>query len=370
MRSILLSAIVRAAETSTDDIPLHDFVRRIVPLVDRAIAATTISDEDSAIFQPIAESILSRFTDIDCNVCAGTNSKICHGLRKDDNLIVHKGGLCLQPFKKTFEFALDFSRELYGSLCPGLQPNVSSVLVSFSTTLLGHETNLSMCRDASASSEYRDGDNLHTEVKLFIRKNQLDRLSFLSVPYLICHEIICHTFQGILCGPPRKRQATMPNDYFAEGWMDYVAHQVFQKILNDQSKYVSSLFRTEHEQIAQFLHDDRYLISEDRFSGLAPNEVGIEKSRRARIELGVKAAAWFDQFLRNFTRFGINQNTFMQFSFDLNARAELREERQTLVCELYRFFSGRPDGHAIAQLAETVRRYVENGELDGFLNFR
>lgn len=60
-----------------------------------------------------------------------------------------------------------------------------------------------------------------TEVKLTFAPSLLGPPSWAAVPYLLCHELVCHVSQG----------APMDSgDPFAEGWMDHVAHTMHGRL--------------------------------------------------------------------------------------------------------------------------------------------
>ena len=115
------------------------------------------------------------------------------------------------------------------------------------------------------------------QVKLTFAPSLLGPPSWAAMPYLLCHELVCHVSQ---------RAPTDSGDPFAEGWMDLVAHRM-------HDRWVRSVFPWAPE----FAHDsaeELSRITRRRGNGIPHPH---DKTRAAR-QVGRSAAGRMEELLR------------------------------------------------------------------------
>lgn len=175
-----------------------------------------------------------------------------------------------------------------------------------------------------------------TEVKLTLIPSLLGPPSWAAVPYLLCHELVCHVNQA----------APMDSgDPFAEGWMDFVA-----KLLHDQ--WVDQIFPwapAMARSAASRLSD----IVLRRWPGLVEPHM---TTRAARVQ-GQYAAGWAEQHL------GSRQDVLEQaanlicLSLQLNRTPSTVADRKAFVAKVNH---ASLDPALRARFSATLARWLNN----------
>ena len=102
-------------------------------------------------------------------------------------------------------------------------------------------------------------------VKLSIFPSLFGPPSLASVPYLLCHELVCHAFQ---------RPKLQNDDPFAEGWMDCVALSLHDAWSGDLYPQEEQLARAEAHNLSRSLRENWELLGQN-----SPTLAGIRRER-------------------------------------------------------------------------------------------
>ncbi|WP_425003116.1 hypothetical protein [Mycolicibacterium sp. S3B2] len=166
------------------------------------------------------------------------------------------------------------------------------------------------------------------------------------MPYLLCHEFVCHAFQGA------KRAS---DDPFAEGWMDRVA-------LNLHDFWADELFPSAPQLAREEAHFLSALVRTS-FDGLEdPHPV-----TRAARTLGWMAADLVEQFFKPFEHGFGEPSLFTQLSIQMNLEVTGVDHRGLFVAEVMRT---RRDPKLRLLLNSRLREVAEGvGDVNGVLNF-
>jgi hypothetical protein len=367
-RSALASSVVELSGESGDGSPLDEFLHGFAQ---RAIqhAESPLVDESTKIeLREIAKLVSTRLQEINCRTCSGTDS-ICRGHTLIDDPIVVRGGACLYPFNQQFELIKQEVLRLYQRHCSA--PGVLQTTQVYLSTARYEGEGLGSCKRASAACHYKDDTNGRiSEIRLHIDPDLLDVPSFLAVPYLFCHELVCHAWQGIQTKSAASRNkisSTRMDDYFAEGWMDAVAYHIFDAFVQRLSTS-EALMRHEHRELALLVHNDRQSIWRNARlpDDLTERAQNLHRQRLARLNVGVRSALQFAQFLRDHADGFDPESAWYKISFDLNLRAEIVDRRQEFVTTAFGalFKRGVP---STQQMIRCVRNYMKNEDLRLFL---
>jgi hypothetical protein len=209
---------------SPDKMPLDDFLHSVQAQFSSSLGS--LLQTGNQLTQALASEVASRLASLSCATCAG-GSLICDG--RDDDPIVANGGHCISPLKTIFTWAIDVARVYYRQYSP-LFRRVQLPSTYLST---GHSRFERSEYFVSGTTFYHDrsGGPRVSEIKLLLSANELDFGSYLAVPYVFFHEVVCHAFSYIALKDLR-RQVPEPDDSFTEGWMDFLCLQILTEFLN------------------------------------------------------------------------------------------------------------------------------------------
>lgn len=79
----------------------------------------------------------------------------------------------------------------------------------------------------------------NTVVKLVVAPSALNHGSILALPYVLMHECVAHVLQGPLDG---DREHPHPENRWAEGWMDYVALKLHERVFTSYGSQLPGPF--------------------------------------------------------------------------------------------------------------------------------
>jgi len=307
---------------------LSDFLASIV----RRLRATAESLNDTLVgslhldqYERLYQAIRERASQVDCSMCMNRRreGRLCKGIDRIDDEIVSTGGLCIEPFKAMFNAALGTARLYYTTFGTSL-PATGLPDVVFHTgfdvgkphgfpnsdypVYVGGITNV---RDEAGS--------FWSDVKLTLGIMRFDWTSYLVTPYVLFHECFSHAFSGAYPSP-EGRSNPETDDAFAEGWMDWVAFEVFLDLLRPAPQHRvpaatvqfrnQFVFRDEHMNAATLLHADTVNWRKHRGDSI----------HRAR---GQRAAVKTLRLLEHFCSLESTPDydpweAFLKLSFDLN----------------------------------------------------
>lgn len=346
---------------------LDAFIHSLIPMLGPKVRAVAGDMPEDYYLDQIEVAVERQLTEISCQNCSGSET-ICTGYCPADDEIVVQGGACLHPFKEQFEFIREAVLHKYQQLCQGAD-SLDHVDVFLSTNLLSNSTPFRYCERASAAAHYRDSSERRiTEVRLLLDPGMIDSASFLAVPYLFFHELVCHAWQGTDANLAVSRNEianTRADDSFAEGWMDAVAWHLFESTVERFATNVPCL-QDEHRELGFEVHRERRVATANQTSRLSPIAHDSQARMQAMIQLGVSAAQKFFRFLRDHENGFIAEEAWLKISFALNLRGDIVDKRQEFVTAVYSALMGRYDGTARVML-RSVRNYLRSNDLDVFL---
>lgn len=204
-----------------------------------------------------------RITQRSCLGCKREDAKnkqtpyICGtGAASRDELQVARVGNCIRPIRSLYEYWHQVVVTLISEWAfAGTDAGLQDLAVTFSTEC---EDAASIAIDpnqpyqVSGATEFLDDHVLParaSDVSLSFTTALLDWNSILAIPWLLAHELVCHTFQGKRSpGKARYCEADCP---LYEGWMDEVAFRLLQGNLASgwtMSAAVKSPFLSQYEQ--------------------------------------------------------------------------------------------------------------------------
>jgi hypothetical protein len=183
-------------------------------------------------------------------------------------------------------------------------------------------------------------------VKLTFVPGLLGPPSWASVPYLLCHELICHVNQAA----PMSSE-----DPFAEGWMDLVALQLHDQWAEEIFPWAPALARHAAQRLS-----DAVL---QRWPGLQEPHM---RTRALRL-LGREAARWVQEKLRPFHDPSRVPPELIRLSLQLNRVPLTVADRLEFISKVNR---GRFEPRLQASLLARLRLWLENIEkADRVLSF-
>jgi hypothetical protein len=176
-------------------------------------------------------------------------------------------------------------------------------------------------------------------VKLTFVPGLLGPPSWASVPYLLCHELICHVNQAA----PMSSE-----DPFAEGWMDLVALQLHNQWAEEIFPWAPATARAAAKRLS-----DTVL---QRWPGLPEPHM---RTRAARSE-GHEAARWVRDKLRPFLGQGQVLPAFWRLSAQLNRVSLTVADRMEFISRVN--LGSRFDVGIQAKLLARLRLWLEDTE--------
>jgi hypothetical protein len=168
-------------------------------------------------------------------------------------------------------------------------------------------------------------------IKLFYDREAFGKESFLSIPYVLCHEFWCHGMSRLVArktkGDPHAEECeeeddvpfgTDPANGFEEGWMDFVQLEILGR------------------ELERFLGMPQFAALFHKHSASCQTERN-EQDGNAVVLQGVMVAEWFYDFLeRTFENLTAREleSVFLQTSLDLNLLSHHLNDKPELVINL------------------------------------
>lgn len=184
-------------------------------------------------------------------------------------------------------------------------------------------------------------------VKLTFVPGLLGPPSWASVPYLLCHELVCHANQA----------AAMDSaDSFAEGWMDLIAKKLHDQWVGDIFPWAPALARDAAGSL--------YRQIEQRWQGMPEPHMATRAARKA----GRVAAAWVGENLQPLQDPGQAVPALIRLSLQLNRSTPTFAGRVEFVSKVNNARTSDPGLQAA--LAGELRRWIEGtGSVQELLSF-
>jgi hypothetical protein len=200
-------------------------------------------------------------------------------------------------------------------------------------------------------TEFGPDDNPSAQVFVKIAPRWLDQETVAALPRLLLHEYIAHVPQGPFTS---RRLHPDPSDMFAEGWMDYIAHQILKDALERRGPSQAlgdALIPTWallYEEAAERFFNSRNSLADDDRAAAARRE-GAATARQLhdllrRLPQTAKAA---DEFLYKLS-FSLNVsrlNNVSRARFVANVRLSVQRAARSdvLTVTLREWVAGRID---------------------------
>jgi hypothetical protein len=256
----------------------------------------TLSAEDQIRLTPRLRELRNAVAKMDCKACAGPRGHQCAGVdeRRDDQQI-DANGLCLGLIREiqahtvdTVKFAL--VAWVWGGDDVAIMPLRHRWATDW-TDNAGRQLPTTEWKVESTTEFLDDNSSRLSEIRLTLAIEEFDWDSLLAVAWLFTHEFVCHVQQVPPLGG-QAREACRPYCPFFEGWMDEVAHRLFEADLISGwlGPTKSGFLKRHREEVVQAASDFR----RDRY-GTGP---GANRWIVARQwDLGAEAARTVREFL-------------------------------------------------------------------------
>jgi hypothetical protein len=145
-------------------------------------------------------------------------------------------------------------------------------------------------------------------VFLTIAPRWLDAKTIATIPRALLHEYISHVPQGPHMGTRKHPDA---NDMFAEGWMDYIAHQIHRSVLERRESALANYLLLTWTAL--------YDTAAERFFGARCSVEESDWAAAARCE-GAAAARQTHDLLRHLPETAVSADEYLyRLSFEINA---------------------------------------------------
>jgi hypothetical protein len=165
------------------------------------------------------------------------------------------------------------------------------------------------------------------------------------------------------CRIPQATSSTDPNDYFAEGWMDFVADAVCRNALSNGPAPTPLDCREDYLEQGKMVHDERSAHG-DRFS--SPKKA--KGQRGGGVHVGRRAAKLF---LQRFLNGQVHdpEEIFYRISCALNLEPNVVALRKSFVIRTYKLMNAAPGpGPATAaRMMAVIRELLRDNDVRGFL---
>jgi hypothetical protein len=293
-----------------------------------------------------------------------TQSDVAHIVREMTEVVTN---FCMTPFdplERLVNAVAQTSSDFYQTYGIKVPPELwRRTLPIFS--FFGGKKGLSFCPDIHLKifTEFHEGDTLPARVFLKVAPRWLDARTIAALPRVILHEYIAHVPQGPYMG---RRINPDPTDAFAEGWMDYLAHQVHQAVLERRGPF--------HALAGQLLPAWKifYEASAERFFAERWALRDGDPAAAARCE-GVMAGSLLHDLLRGLPETAHDPDAYLfRLSFGLNSSSlddtarqrfvalvrrslALASEVDTLVAPLRKWASGAISLEQLSEMLLAIR---------------
>jgi len=351
---------------SPDKDPLDGFVREINRNLGEQASTVLISNGN----RPHVENALAAFgramTNLDCAACSPLKPVICDGQWHDDK-IVDAGGQCVAPIKAAFQVALSLARRYYSTYSTYFG-NAIPPSIEFSTSFRSSTPHdCPVPYHVGGATEFQDvAARRLSVVKLTLVPEQFDFGTYTAVLYVLVHECLCHAFEGILAFPDFvERVAAEPDDGFAEGWMDWVAHEVLQEALRGKGPAADIVSKLPHlDEIADAA--TKFHLSRVDDQHPQPSKHAIERA------FGRDAAQRVFYLLERLPESREQPwEMFLRLSFDLNMLPHFHEIREQFVSLLELLLAKRGAIETLSKansLTVSFRNYLKNNNILQLVN--
>jgi len=277
------------------------------------------------------------------------------------------GGCCKASLQEMFDFAVDVTKVYYGSYSSHAKYSPASVTLDvklFRDRNRVHD--LPIDYSVSGAVEFLPPvKGARSEVQLLLHVDNFDLDSYLTVPYVLFHECIAHAYHGLLPNA-NDRKPHRPDDQFAEGWMDFVAFEIFKEVWkgNGPAKHLLGRVKltADHYDRSYKLHSSRIELSVK--PPLRQSQYAI--CRRSGHHAARKVLRVLERTCPTEAR---AREIFFRMSFDLNMTQKIDSLQKNFFVAVINNLSepGSPDSPRHCDVVRVMRKYIENNKLEHFV---
>jgi hypothetical protein len=280
-----------------------------------------------------------------CASCTGADDLACCGVDDDTNYLRAQGS-CVRPLKEACDLAVAVMRHAYAATS-FQTPSTANVRFYFRSDC---KPNVSAPYCIEGRSRFADTAGWRwTEVDITIGLAHWSLDSYRALTITLLHELICHAGHGL--ANEALRAGTAPQDWFAEGWMDYVAAESVFAFVDDPT-IVAPL-----REVSMTLRRWRLAERWDEPCGFK----NTDRTSDARKRGAERAAAAHKLFTNRASR-----NDFLLFSTAFNARIVEPTEREALLRDVTAV-SGLHTKVADHPFLEAIAGYAKHHDIDKFV---
>lgn len=257
--------------------------------------------------QPAASTMRLDAASVCCVTCAGGENP-CDGVSfSRDDALVDAAGPCIEPFRILFSLAVSIVRKSF-EFALGADILAKWPRTQFGTAHVPGER----AHPFSASAQVTGATSRSTDgatIELIFCPAKFALSAYLAAGYVLVHEAL-HVMQGIE-SPQSAIPAKNEEDPFFEGWMDWIAFQLFSFV---------TLGRGEAKPLSPFL---KYPAAQrDRSLELHESRYNVETSQKKRLSYrllsGKRAAETLFHFIRQCLPKKQSQRFFLAISFRIS----------------------------------------------------
>jgi hypothetical protein len=284
----LFGVLESESGTSANSEPLDKFLQERIARFSNFLPL--FSGSHGRLSEELLIALKGAAADLSCQNCS-QRSRVCDaGIDDYDLELVARRGLCITSLRQLFETANDGAKtycSTYGTLYPHKEPPQ----VTFSTAFYLTRSILH-----SVPVDYQVGGlttyaKALAQVELGLVVNKFDLQTYHAVPYVLFHECVAHALHSIfptIVG----REGKASYDPWGEGWMDWVAYQMMEDIVNQRGPAanlsINLPFQLDSIKAALEFHTARVSFERDETSATDPDsELGAGVSL---LFFGVEAA--------------------------------------------------------------------------------
>lgn len=348
VRNNVFSLTEQAASSSGDGEALDQFLQHLNTDLGYQMRPQ-LTGKHAKLFQPLHLQITQNLSSLSCNRCSPIRPSICDGGDKDDE-IVRTGGACIAPIQKMFDIASQVARQWYAKSSNLFHLQQSPGLVLSTSFTNAKPNDLPGDYFLGGETKHHDESPPIAEIELALWPEKFDWNTYAAVLYVFFHECICHAYQGMNAFRPRPL-----SDGFAEGWMDWIAFEVFRRHLKASP---STPTLQAYRDAATKLHLLRVDYNHPQKS-----------SQSALCAFGRSVAQKFLALLERLPESSADPwPSLLMASFDMNVAGGV-SDKELVVLDTCLPEKGRLDSPLLEGLTDAVRNYLHSKDISSFFGF-
>lgn len=347
-----VNAATRSEIEAPLDNPLDTFVQAVIDEAARRIDGNQRLRGDQSLPRAAA-AMRARAANLCCTTCAG-NEPPCDGKMARDSAIVSRSGQCIESFRSLFVLAVEIVQIYYAQLF-GQQSLADWPAVSFSTNHNAPGVKAHPFQSPAQISGATRRSAHAAEVELIFCPADFSWAAYLAAAYVLVHEAL-HVTEGIRS---ETRGPAKQEDPFVEGWMDWIAFQIFDRTVRGRGPATALAprytFAEGHREKSAQLHAARF-----------DADTSSDKTLSYRLLSGKRAAERFYVFCRRVLAKDDACQVFLKVSFLLNTRGDDINTHRRIVARINKELPAT-NGRLRQPLSEAGRQLRElflNGLVD------